>query len=77
MSTNAPFNLVTKEKRNRRDFYPWGNIASHWLRFIVPLFYYMSLHDEMQGGSRTDGGVRRSRRNLKVMAVNCNVISPL
>lgn len=76
MSTNAPFNLETKEKRNRRDFYPWGNIVSHWLRFIVLLFYYVSLHDKMQGGSRTDGGVRWFRRNVKVMPVNCNVVSP-
>lgn len=65
MSTNAPFNLETKEKRNRREFYPWGNIVSHWLRFIVLLFYYVSLHDKMQGGSRTDGGIRWLRRNLK------------
>lgn len=57
MSTNALFNLETNEKRNRRDFYPWGNIVRHGLRFIVLLFSYVSLRDKMQGGSRTDGGV--------------------
>ena len=49
---------------------------SHWLRFIILLFYYVSLCDKMQGGSRTDGGIRWIRRNLTVMPVDCPVTSP-
>jgi len=49
---------------------------SHRLRFIIPLFYYVSLRDKMQGGRRTDGGIRWIRRNRTVMPVDCPVTSP-
>ena len=49
---------------------------SHRLRFIILLFYYVSLRDKMQGGRRTDGGIRWIRRNLTVMPADCPVTSP-
>lgn len=76
MSTNAPFNLEIKEKRNARDFSPQGSTVSHWPRFIIWFIYYVSPHDKMQGGYGTDGRVRLFRKSLKVMPVDGNCTPP-
>lgn len=47
MFINVFFNLEIKEKRNRRDFYFWGNVVSYWFRFIVLFFYYVLFDDRM------------------------------
>jgi hypothetical protein len=40
------------------------------------LFYYVSLHDKMPGGSGTDGRVRWFRKSLKVMPMTA-ILLPL
>lgn len=76
MSTNAPFNLEIKEKRNTRDFYPQGSTVSHCPWFIIWPIYYVSPHDKMQGECGTDGKVRWFRKSLRLMPVDCNCAPP-